>query len=92
MNNILNENQTYDPTINFGKGRAIHNLLSYSILNGLYSLPILFNSLPILTLKTTIRSTIYNILKEPKDEEEGILVSILMSMSHLISIWKRKGV
>ena len=55
VNNILESNQTYDPTINFGKGRSAYNLLQFAIENGLSSLPVQFNALPILTLTNSIR-------------------------------------
>lgn len=55
VNNILETNQTYDPTINFGKGRSAYNLLQFSIENGLHSLPVLFDSLPILMLSNSNR-------------------------------------
>ena len=61
-------------------------------MNGLYSLPVLFNAVPPLVLKQSIRNQLNNYLKEAKEEEEGMLVSVLMTMSHLIAIWKRKGV
>ena len=31
IDKILISNQTYDPTINFGKGRTIQNLMHYAI-------------------------------------------------------------
>ena len=55
VNNILESNQTYDPTINFGTGRSAFNLLQFAIENGLSSLPVQFNALPILTLANSIR-------------------------------------
>lgn len=63
INNILEDNQTYDPTVNFGKGRAVYGMFGYAILNGLYSLPILFAAIPILPLKQSIRIQLYQILK-----------------------------
>lgn len=92
INSVLEENQTYDPTVNFGKGRAVYNMFHYAIMNGLYSLPILFSAIPPLVLKQSARVQVNTYLKEFRDEEEGLLVSILMTMSHLVSIWKRKGV
>ena len=47
IDRILDENQTYDPTINFGKGKTVNNLLQFAVENGLNSLPILFNAIPI---------------------------------------------
>ena len=58
VDQILDENQTYDPTINFGKGRVVQNLLQYAIENGLHSLPLLFNALPSLVLTNQVRSQI----------------------------------
>lgn len=55
VNSILETNQTYDPTINFGKGRSAYSLLQYAILNGLDSLPVIFNSLPIMVIPNTVR-------------------------------------
>ncbi len=63
---MLEENQTYDPTINFGRGRAIYNMFHYAIMNGLYSLPILFNAIPPLVLKQNIRNQVHQYLKEAK--------------------------
>jgi hypothetical protein len=63
VNSILDENQTYDPTINFGKGRSQHNLLGYAVANGLYSLPIMFNAIPIMNLTSSTRSSLQNLLK-----------------------------
>ncbi len=67
VNSILEENQTYDPTINFGKGRAIYNMFNYAIMNGLYSLPILFNAIPPLVLRQNIRTQLNNFLKQAKE-------------------------
>lgn len=62
VNAIIDQNQTYDPTINFGKGPAVTNLLQYAFQNGLYSIPTLFNALPILQLSNQIRNQINSIL------------------------------
>lgn len=67
-------------------------MFNYAIMNGLYSLPILYNVVPVLPIKNAMRNQIHQFLRQAKDEEEGMLVGILMSMSHLISIWKRKGI
>ena len=56
----IDNDQRYDPTINFGKGKSVYNLLNYSIENGLNSLPALFNAIPILFLTNQIRSQIYS--------------------------------
>ncbi len=52
----------------------------------------MFNAIPPLVLKQNARNQVSQYLKEAKEEEEGLLVGILMTMSHLISIWKRKGI
>ena len=31
VDRILSDNQTYDPTINFGKGKSIQNLMQFAI-------------------------------------------------------------
>lgn len=62
VNAIIDQNQTYDPTINFGKGPAVTNLLQYAFQNGFYSIPTLFNALPILQLSNQIRNQINSIL------------------------------
>ena len=31
IDQILENNQTYDPTINFGKGKSVFNLLQFSV-------------------------------------------------------------
>lgn len=67
VSDILNDNQTYDPTINFGKGRSQHQLLAYAVANGLYSLPIMINAIPVMVLLSNTRATILSILKEEKE-------------------------
>lgn len=62
VNAIIDQNQTYDPTINFGKGPAVINLLQYALMNGLNSLPVLFNAAPILLLSNQVRTQISSIL------------------------------
>lgn len=62
VNAIIDQNQTYDPTINFGKGPAVMNLLQYALTNGLNSLPVLFNAAPILLLSNQARNQISSIL------------------------------
>lgn len=62
VNAIIDQNQTYDPTINFGKGPAVTNLLQYALQNGLHSLPILLNAASILMLSNQVRSQVSSIL------------------------------
>ena len=64
VNAIISENQTYDPSCNFGKSKTEHLLLHYAFNNGLTSLPILFNSIPVMPLPKELRLTIYNLLRE----------------------------
>jgi hypothetical protein len=64
VNAILESNQTYDPAVNFGKNRTEHLLLHYAFENGLYSLPILLNAVPVLPLPQATRSTIYSLLRD----------------------------
>eukprot|EP00919_Chromeraceae_sp_WS-2016_P074353 GHVR01175931.1.p1 GENE.GHVR01175931.1~~GHVR01175931.1.p1 ORF type:complete len:130 (-),score=6.43 GHVR01175931.1:2324-2713(-) len=90
VNKVLDEDQTCDPTIYFGKGRGVHNLLYYAIANGLYSLPIIMNALPLMQLTASTRHSITSILKENK--EEGLQVSLLMTMNCLIGFNKKKEV
>jgi hypothetical protein len=44
-------------------------MFNYAIMNGLYSVPVLFNAIPPLILKQNIRSQINQYLKEAKEEE-----------------------
>lgn len=62
VNAIIDENQTYDPTINFGKSTAVTNLLQYALTNGLNSLPTLFNAIPVLMFTNQTRNQISSIL------------------------------
>ena len=62
VNSIIDQNQTYDPTINFGRSTAVVNLLQYAVQNGLHSIPILFNAAPILLLPNQIRNQISSIM------------------------------
>lgn len=62
VNNILEDNPTYDPTINFSN--ATTNLFSSAIKTGLCSPCILFNSIPILPLPSATRAQINNMMKE----------------------------
>jgi hypothetical protein len=62
VDRILDENQTYDPTINFGKGKLVHNLLQFSVENGLHTLPILVSALPVVPLTNTTRNQLHSIL------------------------------
>lgn len=64
VNSILDTNQTYDPSVNFGKSRTEHMLLHYAFNNGLQSLPITFNAIPVMPLPSSVRSTIYGLLKD----------------------------
>jgi len=41
-------------------------MFNYSIMNGLYSLPILFSAVPPLVLKQTVRNQVNQYLKEAK--------------------------
>jgi hypothetical protein len=61
VNNMLDTNPTYDPTINFSN--ATVNLFSSAIKTGLHSPCILFNSLPILPLPAATRSQINSMMK-----------------------------
>lgn len=78
VNTILDTNQTYDPSINFGKTRAEHLLLHHAFANGMNSLPITFNAIPIMHLPAQTRSTIFSLFKEEKIE--GLQISILMTL------------
>jgi len=63
VNTILETNQTYDPSINFGKTRPEHLLLHYAFTNGLHSLPIAFNALPIMPLPSATRTWLLNLFR-----------------------------
>ena len=58
IDKILDENQTYDPAINFGKGKSVSNLLQFAVENGLNSLPTLFNAIPIAFMTNQVRTLI----------------------------------
>jgi hypothetical protein len=94
VNAIIDDNHTYDPTINFGKSSSstVINLLQYSLTNGLYSLPILFNAIPVLALSTSDRDKISSILNIKKYDTEGLQVSMLLTMNSVIGISKNKGI
>lgn len=62
VNAIIDQNQTYDPTINFGRSSAVTNLLQYALQNGLHSIPALFNALPVIMLSNQARNQINLIL------------------------------
>jgi len=62
INALIEERQTYDPTVNFGKTSVVVNLLQYALTNGLNSLPTLFNTVPVLMLTNQARNLISNIL------------------------------
>ena len=90
VNAILDTNQTYDPSVNFGKNKTEHLLLHYAFTNGLYSLPISFNALPIMPLPSSARIQIYGFLKEEKIE--GLQINIVMTMSEVVCIYKQKDI
>lgn len=89
-NAILDTNQTYDPSINFGKTRSEHLLLHYAFTNGLYSLPVAFNAIAVMPLPSQLKSTLGSMLREEKIE--GLQISILMTMSEVVYIHKQKGI
>ena len=62
VNSIIDQNQAYDPTINFGKTSVVTNLLQYALQNGLNSLPTLFNAAPVLLMSNQVRSQISSIM------------------------------
>lgn len=62
VNNVLETNPTYDPTVNFSNSTG--SLLSAAIKTGLYSPCILFNSLPVLPLAASVRNQINTMMKE----------------------------
>lgn len=62
VNTIIDQNQAYDPTINFGKTSVVTNLLQYALVNGLNSIPTLFNAVPVLLYSNQVRSQISSIL------------------------------
>ena len=79
VNSILETNQTYDPSINFGKTRSEQILLNYAFENGLTSLPVMFNAIPVMPLPSQTKSAIASLLREEKIE--GLQINILMTMS-----------
>ena len=78
VNAILDTNQTYDPSVNFGKNKNENKLLHYAFTNGLYSLPIAFNAIPMMPLPSLARIAIVGFLKEEKIE--GLQINIVMTM------------
>ena len=78
VNEILETNQTYDPSVNFGKTKTEHLLLHYAFTNGLYSLPIAFKAIPVMPLPSQTRQALLSMLKEEKIE--GLQINILMTM------------
>jgi hypothetical protein len=90
VNGILDTNQTYDPSINFGKTRTEHLLLHYAFTNGLYSLPVAFNAMPVMPLPAQARAALYSLLKEEKIE--GLQINILMTMGELVCLHKQKNI
>jgi hypothetical protein len=94
VNRIIDENHTYDPTVNFGKSSSstIVNLLQYALTNGLHGLPILFNAIPILIMSNQDRSQIHSILNVKDYKTDGLQVSILLTMNSLIGISKKKQI
>lgn len=64
VNSILDSNQTYDPSVNFGKTRTEHLLLHYAFTNGLYSIPIAFNAIPVMPLPSQSKNTLSSMLRE----------------------------
>jgi hypothetical protein len=94
VNSIIDENQTYDPTINFGKpsSSTIVNLLQYALINGLHDLPILFNAIPILIMSSQDRAQINSILNVKEFKTDGLQISLLMTMNSIIGISKKKQI
>jgi hypothetical protein len=94
VNSIIDNNQTYDPTVNFGKSSSntIVNLLQYAQTNGLHGLPILFNAIPILIMSNQDRNIINSILNVKDYKTDGLQVSFLMTMNSIIGISKKKQI
>lgn len=92
IDRILDDNQTYDPTINFGKGKTVSNLLQFAVENGLNSLPILFNAIPIAFLTNQIRIQIYSTINVKEYKEEGLQVSMLITMNSVVCVSRRKNI
>jgi hypothetical protein len=94
VNNIINENHTYDPTVNFGKSSSstIVNLLQYALINGLNGLPILFNAIPVLIMSNQDRSLIHSILNVKEYKTDGLQVSVLMTMNSIVEVSKKKQI
>ncbi len=90
INAIIEENQSYDPTVNFGKGNAVQNLLNYTIETSLNSFAITLDQLPTLSLNAGLRNTLLGHLKKIKDLE-GFEANLLLSRSQVISFYKKKG-
>jgi hypothetical protein len=94
VNSIIDDNNTYDPTINFGKSSSstIVNLLQYALTNGLHGLPILFNAIPILNLTNQDRVIISSILNVKEYKTDGLQISVLLTMNSLIGLSKKKTI
>ena len=66
VNGILDTNQTYDPSVNFGKTKTERTLLHYAFTNGLHSIPVALNAVPSMPLPASVRSQLQGMLKEEK--------------------------
>ena len=67
----------------------MQNLLHYAVYNGLQSIPILYDCIPILPLISKSREAITSILKD--HDEDGIQINMLITFNHLVAIHKTKG-
>lgn len=92
VNTIIDQNQAYDPTINFGKTSVVTNLLQYALINGLNSIPTLFNAVPVLLYSNQVRSQISSILNVKEYKCDDLKVSILMTMNAVVGISKHKEI
>lgn len=92
VNAIIDQNQAYDPTINFGKTSVVTNLLQYALINGLNSIPTLFNAVPVLLFSNQVRSQISSILSVKEYKCDDLKASILMTMNAVVGISKHKEI
>ena len=86
VNEILDNNQTYDPSVNFGNHRSEHKFLHYAFENGMNSVAVSFKAMPVMPLPFPTKNTIYSLLKEQRIE--GLRISILMTLNEVIYVHK----
>lgn len=67
-------------------------MLHYALQNGLHSLPVLFNAVPVIMLTNQVRNQISSILNVKEYKNDGLQISILMTMNSIVGISKKKSI